>query len=371
MLQSDPCSSENRRAQKFVGHNAKSNPENPQRNSNGLRDHGTPLLLCALTLALTGAGCKPKTTTPSLDPATCRAEIDDVFGAQNTAVVALRPVDGGALFRPEVLEAIDRVCQAFEDQQVDYDVMTKCLTNVPLMEARPGGARLVLPRDELPVDVPGAAHLQALMLELEFAVGDVLDSSGTRSYIHLNEAMFDGVDLRALLASQQGAEPTLEMAIDLEPRDLPAYRKVAGTGPSRSAILGLLDTGEDGGIKEPLALHALDRFQAVAEGTPRVAQSFTIVDDLKVTRRGLRRGNPAEAIIPPKRAEVAQLLLAMGMGPTGDMFGPRIDSAQRVALVRVNLMPTAADQRRRIVKRLSDALALEAPEGARALICAE
>jgi len=283
--------------------------------------------------------------------------------------VALRPRDGGGVFRPDVLEALDRVCVAFEDAQIDHDVMTKCLTNVPLMEARPGGARLVLPRDELPVDGPGALRIQSLMMELEFAPGDVVDASGTRSYIHLNRGMFDGVDLRAAFEAQVAAEPTLEMAIDLEPGDLQTYRKVAGAGPSSAAILGLLDTGEDGGIKEPAALHALDRFQAVAEGIPRVAQSFTIVDDIKVTRRGLRRGNPAEAIVPPKRSEVAQLLLAMSMAPTGDMFGPRIDSAQRVALVRVNLMPTTAEARRRIAKRLEDALAVEAPEGARTLLC--
>jgi len=328
-------------------------------------------VLLALAGALCLVGCRPRTATPTLDPATCRAEIDDVFGPQDTAVVALRSTDGGGVFRPDVLEAIDRVCVAFEDAQVDHDVMTKCLTNVPLMEARPGGARLVMPRDELPVDPPGAVRIQTLMLELEFAVGDVVDGSGTRSYIHVNRGMFDGVDLRALFEAQQAAEPSLEMAIDLEPGDLAAYRKVAGAGPSAAAVLGLLDTGQDGGIKEPSALQALDRFQVAAEGTPKVAQSFTIVDDLKVTRRGLRRGNPAEAVIPPKRSEVAQLLLAMTMAPTGDMFGPRIDSAQRVALVRVNLMPTTPEMRKRVTKRLEDALLLEAPEGARAIVCEE
>jgi hypothetical protein len=323
-----------------------------------------------IALAVSQAGCKTRTATPTLDPATCRSEIEDAFGPQDTAVLALRPVDRGNVFRPKVLEALDRVCVAFEDAQTEPDVMTKCLTNVPVMEARPGGARLVMPRDELPVDLPGAARIQALMLELEFAVGDVVDASLTRSYIHLNLAMFEGVDIRSLFEAQQRAEPALEMALDLgDPADLPSYRKVAGAGPSAAAILGLLDTGEDGGIKEPLALAALERFQVVAEATPRVAQSFTIVDDIKITRRGLRRGNPAEAILPSRRSEVAQLLLAMSMGPAGDMFGPRIDSAQRVALVRINLMATGPEQRRRLVKRLDEALRMEAPAGSRVLIC--
>ncbi len=135
-------------------------------------------------------GCR-KTSVPTLDPAACRAEIHDVFGPQDTALVALRPVDGGSVFRPEVLEALDRVCAALEEEQTDDTVLTKCLTNVPLMEARPGGARLVLPRDELPTDAAGAARIQTLMLELEFAAGDVVDASLTRSFIHLNLAMFD------------------------------------------------------------------------------------------------------------------------------------------------------------------------------------
>ena len=153
------------------------------------------------------------------------------------------------------------------------------------------------------------------------------------------------------------------------PKDAAVYREIAGSGPSASYLVGLFDAGEAGALKNPESLLALERFQNNAEALPRVAQSFTIADDLKVVRRGLHRGNPAEAYIPSRRAEIAQLLLAQSMSPSAGAFGPRVDSTERVALVRINLSASSAEQRRRLERRVDRLLQAEALPGGRAFLC--
>jgi hypothetical protein len=328
------------------------------------------LLLSALLL-----GCGPKVKTPALELAGCGQEIVDAFGEPAETVVALAAADGGPLWRPDVLAAADRVCEAFESEMTDDFFSVKCLTTVPIMEGRPGGARIRVMRDELPLDADGVARFRALVGQLEFARGDVLEPGGGDrvTFIHLPEASFEGVELRALFERLAGAEVSnLQMAIDRRlPEELPAYRRLAPQGPSASSLIGLFDAGEAGALKEPANLLALQRFQAAAEAQPRVAETFTIVDDLTMVRRGLRNGNPAEALIPPKRAEVAQLMLALSMNPMGSAFGPRIDGSERVGLIRISLAPSTAEQRDRSRRRLDALLQQSLPQGTRGLLCPE
>lgn len=307
-----------------------------------------------------------------MNQATCNEEILDAFGPQGASLVALETRDRGPLFRPDHLAALDRICQAFEEAMVDDMVIVKCLTNLPIMEGRPRGARVVVAREELPMSLADALHFQQLVLQLEFAPGDVIDSSGRQTaFIHLPEASFEGVDLHAIFEAQAASEANwFQMAWDGgDAAEAATYREVAGTGPSASYLVGLFDAGEAGALKNPESLLALERFQQAAELHPKVAQTFTIVDDLKMVRRGLHRGNPTEAYIPMRRAEIAQLLLAQSMSPAAGAFGPRIDSTERVALVRINLSASGPGQRARVGQRIDKLLRAEQlPEG-RAFLC--
>jgi hypothetical protein len=307
-----------------------------------------------------------------MNQATCNEEILDAFGPQGSAVVVLKPRDRGPLFRPDHLAALDRICQAFEEAMVDDLIIVKCLTNLPIMEGRPGGARIIVAREELPMALDEALRFQQLVLQLEFARGDVVDrSGGAAAFIHLPEASFEGVDLRSIFEEQAGREAEwFLMAWDGGlPADAPVYREIAGAGPSASYLVGLFDAGESGALKNPESMLALERFQVAAEALPKVAQTFTIADDLKMVRRGLHRGNPAEAYIPSRRAEIAQLLLAQSMSPAANAFGPRIDSTERVALVRVNLSASSPEQRLRISRRVDRLLQAEQLPQGRAFIC--
>ncbi len=329
------------------------------------------LLLIAATLL---PGCRRRVVVSDIDRASCTQQVTDAFGDQDMTLIAVRPVDRGLLFRPPILEALDRVCRAFEDVMTDDLISMKCLTSLPIMDARPAAAKVVVARDELPMTVEDALAFQRLVLQLEFATGDVVDAAGSsKAFIHLPAPSFEGVDLRAVYEEAARAEEdVLEMAFDGGGAgDLAAYRAFAGEGPSSRYFVGIFDSGVSGGIKEPANLKALERFQKAAETVGKVAQTFSVADDLKVVRRGLHRGDPTAAVIPGKRAEVAQLLLALSMAPSGNAFGPRIDSEERIALVRVNLAAVNGDPFTRIGRRLDGMLGAEAPEGGRAFLCLE
>ncbi len=335
---------------------------------------GHVLLLVLLGAASLSAGCRPRVTTPLLKTDACMQSLDDAFGNQTTAVIAMRAADGGSVWQPEVLAAVDRVCQAFEEEASDDYIGVKCLTSVPIMEPGKTMAKVRVMRDELPMDEETVRRFRAQTLQLEFARGDVLDATGELStFIHLPMVSFEGVDVRAVFERVAGEEVSnLQMAIDRGvPSELSAYKRIGREGPSSSIVVGMFDAGEDGALKEPSVLQALARFQAAAESLPRVAQSFTIVDDLIMARRGLHKGNPVEGYIPGRRPEVAQLLLALSLNPAANAFGPRLDSAERVALVRVNLKPGTEQQRRRMLAALEPMLQGALPPKASAILCAQ
>lgn len=329
-------------------------------------------LLLAPALLLLLPGCRPRVKTPQLQAERCLAEVTDTFGSPQTAVIALRAADGLGLWRPEILAAVDRVCTAFEDELVDDWLGVKCATNVPLMELGRTTAKIRVVHDELPVDEDTARHFRGQLLAMEFARGDVVDATGDfTTFIHLPMASFEGVDIRAVFEAQAGREVSvLQMAIDRgDPSEIGAYKRLGRQGPSSSIISGMFDAGVDGGLKDPAILLALQAFQTAAEGLPRVTQTFTIADDLTMARRGLHRGIPAEAFIPGKRAEVAQLLLALSLNPAANRLGPRMDHTERVALIRVHLVPSTADQVERMRKRLEELLRSMLPPKASGLFC--
>lgn len=307
-----------------------------------------------------------------MDRQACHEEIEDAFLPQQTALVALRPVDGGAIFRTEILEAVDRICTRFEDEQTDFELAVKCLTSVPLMEVRKGSPpRQIMIRDELPAPTEVEDHrLETAMRGLEFGTGDVLSEDGRAAYVHLPLVSFDGVDVAAVYAAAVADEPLLTSALDLgDPGGRDAYAAVAKDGPSARSVVGLYDAGADGALKDLVHLEALEAFQERAEGLKAVAQTFTVVDDLKTVRKGLRGGKAEAYVLPKGRPEAAQLMLALSMSPAAK-YGLRVDGRERVALVRVNLSSISDEQYQRALRKLEQFLAQEVAEGATAFLCA-
>jgi hypothetical protein len=331
------------------------------------------LLVCALAATTAAQGCGPKVATPTMTRAECQQEINQSFGPQQSALLALRARDGGPLFRTRVLEAVDRVCQAFEDKAIDDRRAVKCLTTVPIMYPSAMGARVLVAREELPFTVAQSLDFQRLVLQLEFARGDMVDprTGGMVTYIHLPLENFEPETIRKVFDTQSGTEAsTLTMELDDATGETPrSYQQAAAGGPSSAAFFGLYDSGTDGGLKEPATLIAIDRFQAAAETLPLVAQTFSIADVVKLVRRGLRRGMVGEAFIPPVRAEISQLLLALSMSPIDGGFGPTMDSRERVAILRINLKSVGPEQKRRLGQSLERLLAQQVQPGARAFLC--
>lgn len=330
------------------------------------------VLLAAATTLSVLQSCRKAVVVGRIDREGCAQEVAAAFGDQGASVVAVRPADGGTVFRPEILGAVDDVCRAFEDRMTDDALAVRCLTSLPIMEGRPAGTRVLVARDDLPETAEEALLLQQLVLQLEFARGDVIDDAGGLvTFVHLPDSSFQGVDLAAVLEEQAARhEALLDLALDRgEAGERDQYRRVAGDGPSARHLVGIFDSGEKGGMKEPASLQALERFQAAAEASPKVAQTFTIADDLKLVRRGLHKGNPADAVIPLRRSEVSQLLLALSMAPGAGAFGVRLDNAERIGLVRVNLSAVPRDVEARLARRLDEALSREAPAGGRAFLC--
>jgi len=305
-----------------------------------------------------------------MDEAKCGAEIRDAFFDQRTAVLVLKPRDGGSLYRSSVLEAVDAVCLQLEDAQTGWDISPRCITAVSLIEARKSGPpKMVILRDQFPLDSAGEARAKALATKLEFAIADTVDSAGTRAYVHLPLVSFDGVDLEAVIAAALAADTTLDSSLHVAgTAPSPHFVELSGDGPSARSYIGLYDAGSEGGLKEPEHLAAIERFQTKAEQIRGVAQTFSIVDDLKVTRQGLRSGKDEAFSLPTSRAEAAQLLLALSMSPA-TRLGPRLDGGERVGLLRVNLNPVSEDAARRIGRKLDALLAQATLPGARAFFC--
>jgi hypothetical protein len=323
-------------------------------------------------VAIGVAGCR-RVPTPSMDRATCGDEIRDAFFRQDFGVLVLAPADEGSLWRGDVLQAVDAVCAGLEDVQTGWDISPRCITAVSLMETHKGGPpRMVILRDEFPLRGPDdERRVAGLATSLEFAIGDTVDREGTRTFVHLPLVSFEGVDLASTVKGLLEAQPSLRGALDLPAVPTSeAFVTLAQGGPSARGIVGLYDAGVDGGLKEPEHLAAIQRFQERAEGLRAVTQSFTIVDDLKVTRQGLRGGRPEAFSLPTSRAETAQLLLALSMSPA-TRLGARIDGRERVGLLRVNMSAVADDQARRTVRKLASILAQETPDGARSLLCTD
>lgn len=75
----------------------------------------------------------------------------------------------------------------------------------------------------------------------------------------------------------------------------------------------VIDTHEDGGVKDPELLRRIDGFETWLEGRDEIAQTVSIVSILKNTNRALHGDDPEQYALPPTRRGVAEQLLLYEM----------------------------------------------------------
>jgi predicted RND superfamily exporter protein len=129
----------------------------------------------------------------------------------------------------------------------------------------------------------------------------------------------------------------------------------------------MVDSGQEGGIKEPATLAALDDMAAFLETDPAIQSAQSIVDYFKDLRRAFHDNDQGEYRLPETREEAAQYLLLYEMdAPDGDIkdfltfdYGEARLSARMS--VRSSKEATA------LVDSFNEYVANELPEGLRAI----
>ena len=303
----------------------------------------------------------------------CLGWIEDQFGPQRSYVVALNPLGGENVFTPEMLETVDLVTARLEDAQTGYELAIRSITTSPLFEPSPTGMKTLRIRDHLPTNLPGAARFRALLFSYEFAVGAGVDSGGSATYIHLPTGNFEGVDVDALVHEIRiEIHDKMMISVDGTPgADRDEYREVSNRGPSADTLWVVFSSEEPGGVKTPAFLRALTGFQTRIEALPEVSESYSVAEDVMLTRRVVRKGNPAEYRLPAKQAEINQLLMMYQLSGNVDDFGERISSDGSVAVVRVNLPVLKDFVRKGTVRKVTQFAREGFPLGVTSAVCSQ
>ena len=328
------------------------------------------LLLALLPLVV--GSCR-KRVTPPMPEDDCLDWIEEQFGPQRSYVVALHPMAGNSIFKPELLDAVDFVAARLEDAQTDYVLAVRGITTAPLLVPSPSGVQVERIRDGLPVDQIGAHRYQGLLMSYEFAAGDVVDATASTTYIHLPRANYVGVDLDALIEEIR-AEVADRLMIALDgtaDADRSMYREVAGPGPSSDAVWVVFDSEDKGAMKTPAFLRAVQMFQSRVESLPTTAGTYSVAEDVKLVRRATHKGDPAAYTVPTKQVEITQLLMMYQLSGNAADFGERITTDGRLTVVRVHL-PVLKDGGRKHTARQIRQYAREGfPLGVHAGVCLE
>ncbi len=331
-----------------------------------------PLPLLAGLLLVVGCP-KPVPVPHGAGGDSCVDGIEAAFGPQRSHVVALRPRTTDTVFDPAVLEAVDRVTAELEAAQTAEELSIKSIATVPLMTSTGGGAAMETIREQLPTDAAGALRSRTLLYQYEFAAGDTLDATGGATFVSLPAVNFAGADVDALVARvAAGVADTLEVALDgTAAADRAAYREVAGdAGPSADTLWIVLTAPEDGSIRDPEFLHALEALQLRLEALPEVAGTYALTDDVKLARRAAHRGDPAAAVLPDKRGEVSQLLMLMEMSGNATAFGRRVSDDGASTLLRVTLPVLGEQARAAVVEAARQGSSEGFPPGTEVQLCA-
>ncbi len=331
-------------------------------------------VLATVASSLLAVGCpKPAPPPPFAADEHCMEGLAEVFGAQGFVVLAARPVVGGSVFTPAHLAAVDRVTLRLEEARTDHTLAVRSPTTLPLMEPAPLGARMIRMRDEMPEDQPAVERFRALLYSYDFAIGDVLDPGGSAAYVQLPAGDFAGVDLDALveeLRPEVAAE--LMLALDGTPGADPAlYREVAGGGPGADGAWVAFRAEEAGALKTPEFLRALKGYQDRTRALPAIAGAYSVVDDIRLTRRMVHKGDVGAMVLPPKQAEINQLLMLYDLSGNSEEFGARMTEDARATVIRFGFAADTPADRDALLRRIEQFAGEGFPDDVTATVCPE
>lgn len=300
-------------------------------------------------------------------------ELTEVFGAQRFVTVAMRPLAGPTVFTSEHLAAVDHVTRRLEDAQQARTLAIRSITTLPLMEPGPLGARMTRMRDEMPGDDPAVQRLRALLFSYDFAVGDVTTPAGTVAFAQLPVENFEGVDLDALVEEIR-PEVAAELILALDGTDAAdgaLYREVAGLGPRSYGVWVAFRAEESGALKTPGFLLALRGFQDRCRALPAIAGAYSVVDDLRLTRRAVHKGDPGAATLPTKQSEINQLLMLFELSGNAEDFGARLTGDGRATVIRFGFAADRTGEWDPVLRRIQQYAGEGFPDGVTATVCPE
>jgi predicted RND superfamily exporter protein len=131
-----------------------------------------------------------------------------------------------------------------------------------------------------------------------------------------------------------------------------------------SAFELVIDTGQPGGVYDPVLLNKVDawlqQFNATMVEEVQFGQAYSVLTLLKETHQVLHGGEAAYYRIPTTREEIAQSLLLIEMGRAVDLFAFTNDSFSEL---RVLLQTHAAPTRDKLVAQSAIATAFQEQVG--------
>ncbi|MFM8409117.1 MAG: efflux RND transporter permease subunit, partial [Alphaproteobacteria bacterium] len=130
-----------------------------------------------------------------------------------------------------------------------------------------------------------------------------------------------------------------------------------------STLVFLVEAPAEGGIADPAALRAIDRFERRVEALPGVGKSLSVVGRVKTLLRALHGDRPGEEL-PDTKALAAQVLFLYSLSG-GDDLDTVLTPDQRLAKVVVLLHDDSTRRGREVIERAQAILAEEMPPGFR------
>ncbi len=127
----------------------------------------------------------------------------------------------------------------------------------------------------------------------------------------------------------------------------------------------VLDTGRDGGVKDPVVLREIERLEAFLESHPSVSSTQSLADYFKDLRRAFHGNDQREYRLPTSREEAAQYLLLYEMdAPDGDLR-EYVTFDYRQARITARVDMTSSNEAVALGRRIEAYLATELPSGIR------
>src|SRR5713226_2482083 len=118
----------------------------------------------------------------------------------------------------------------------------------------------------------------------------------------------------------------------------------------------LIEGDEEGAIKEPRVLSAMEATQRFLEAQPHVGKTLSLADFIRRLNRAMHADDPGYDRIPESRDLVAQYLLAYSLAGDLDDLDPYVDDRYRSANILVLLKTDSTAYTQRLIGQLKAAL---------------